>query len=167
MKYFTKSRLDYRILLKVRNISGFLVIILGIVWKFGVDFLIINFSSSPLSTKVDTTDFFHVFIALFIAPPLETLFFQLAPIELFDHLTKKYWHKRFPIFAACFSAIIFGSVHSQSLLSVMSASVTGLALSNTYLIFRHKHHSTSYGYIMTVLLHFTVNLIINLARLLP
>lgn len=167
MKYFTKNRLNNRNLLNIRNIPGFLVIILGIVWKFGVDFLIINFSSSPLSTKVDTTDYYHVFIALFLAPPLETLFFQFAPIELFDALTRKIWHKRFPIFAACFSAIVFGSVHSYSILSVLSASITGLALSNTYLIFRHKHHSISYGYIMTVLLHFIVNLIINTARLLP
>lgn len=167
MKYFTSNRLEKSILLKVRNIPGLLVIILGIVWKFGVDFLIINFSSSPLSTKVDTIDYYHVFIALFLAPPLETLFFQFAPIELFYTLTRKIWNKRFPIFAACFSSIVFGSVHSYSFISVLSASITGLALSNTYLFFRHKHHSISYGYIMTVLLHFIVNLIINTARLVP
>lgn len=167
MKYAARNRFGHRVLLGVRKIPGVLVILFGVLWKFGVDIFLIELSSSPLSAEVDPTDYYHVVVALLLAPPFETLFFQLVPIELFDLFTKRFWHRRLPLFSACFSAILFGSVHSGSLLSVLSACITGLALSNTYLIFRQKHHSISYGYAMTVLLHFVVNLIINLARLLP
>lgn len=151
----------------LEKIPGVFVILIGIVWKFSIDYIIIRLSSSSLAQNSEAVDYFHIVIALFLAPPIETLFFQLIPIELAEYLSYKIWNKRFPVIAACVSALCFGISHSYSILSVLSASLTGLALSNTYLIFKYRRQSISHGYIMTVLLHFIVNLIINVARIIP
>lgn len=149
---------------------GYVIILLGIVWKFSVDRIASSFSQQHLGSPVpsDTTsvDFiFHEFIALFPAPILETLIYQLIPVEGFLLLTRKKTFKHKLVWAAMISSILFGSGHSYNLLTVIATSISGFALSATYIIFRKRTNSIGVGYCMAVLLHFLVNAIILIIRL--
>ena len=148
------------------RVPGWCIISCGILWKFGVDIVFSSLASEQIGPTHVDNEYFYVFIGVFLAPFIETIIFQFLPIEAFEMISLKVSGKKNPIYAAFFSAILFGCAHSYSLLSVLATCVSGLALSSTYLIFKHRKHSAGYGFIMTMVLHFLVNLIINTLRFL-
>ena len=153
-----------------KGAPGYALIILGIIWKFLVDIIASSFSTTHLGSTVpsDTTsvDFiFYEFIAIFLAPILETIIYQLIPIEGFLLLIKNKKIKHKLVWSAIISSILFGLGHSYNFLTIVATSISGFAISATYVTFRKRKDSIGIGFAMAALLHFLVNTLILIIRL--
>ncbi|MBR1795166.1 MAG: CPBP family intramembrane metalloprotease [Bacteroidales bacterium] len=135
------------------------------MWKFFVDIFFSSLSSDRIGAVHPSNDYYHIIIAVLFAPFIETAFFQFIPIELVERFTLKYIKKKLSFCAVIVSALLFGFSHSYNWLSIIATCFSGLALSSTYVIFKYRKQSIGYAFVMTMLLHFIVNLIINLGRL--
>ena len=165
MKGLIQKETLYRLKTVIKKLPGWSFIIAGVFWKFFVDIFFSSISSERIGAVHSSNDYYHIIIAVCFAPFIETAFFQFLPIELVERLSLKFFKKRLSVFAILISAILFGLSHSYNRLSIIATCISGLALSSTYVIFRYRKQSAGYGFFMTTLLHFIVNLIINVARL--
>ncbi len=87
-----------------------------------------------------------IWLALFIAPIIETLIFSLLSNELFLKLFKN------KIIAIVLSSVFFGLTHSYSLAYVFFSFLAGFLLNNYYFIVREKK-----GYLLATLLVFLLH----------
>lgn len=99
----------------------------------------------------------RILLSLFFAPILETIMFQVIPIELLQAISKRLLKKRLPIFAIAISSIFFGLAHDYNWGYIFSTTVIGLVLSLCYWLFSIRE-SWRFGFAMTALLHFMINL---------
>jgi len=161
-----RSSFFFKLVSFVNKIPGIVIIFFGIFWKIFIDCLVILSFSTSLSpdSSADSIDYYRVIIAICFAPIFETLFYQVIPIELFERISLRITHQKYPLFAALFSAVLFGLAHTASIYQCLATCITGLALSGTYLIFKHRRHSILFGAKQTALLHFLVNVLVQFFR---
>lgn len=100
-----------------------------------------------------------IFAALILAPLIETLLFQVLPIEISNKITKKCTGKPCILFSIIVSALLFAVEHRFSIEYMYYAFIMGLYLSFFY-VFTSKVYGKDWkkGYIATVLLHIFFNI---------
>ncbi|MBB6331709.1 membrane protease YdiL (CAAX protease family) [Chryseobacterium sediminis] len=92
------------------------------------------------------------FLALFIAPFLETFLFQYLPFLILS----KWIKLNNKVFCIIIMSIIFASMHYYNWLYIVMTFFGGIILNNLY-IYYNKHVHT-YSFILTVLFHSLFNL---------
>lgn len=73
-----------------------------------------------------------------VAPILETLIFQYGVIEILNHIS---YFKGKNLVIAIISAILFGVVHSYSVLYMFFGFIIGLLLAYSYILYKKKSFS--------------------------
>lgn len=73
-----------------------------------------------------------------VAPILETLIFQYGVIEILNHIS---YFKKKNLVIGIISAILFGVVHSYSVLYMFFGFIIGLLLAYSYILYKRKSFS--------------------------
>lgn len=99
------------------------------------------------------------FYSIIIAPPIETLLFQYAPIKFFG--TYSFLNKRKGLIITI-SALLFGVCHTSSLYTMIYAFHMGFVIASFYMITDKNKNA----FMHTTILHSLFNLILFIGRLL-
>ncbi len=92
------------------------------------------------------------FIAIFVAPFIETLVFQYLPYLILT----QYIGVKNKILCIIIMSVIFASMHNYNLLYIVMTFFGGLILNNLYVYY--KHTNNKHSFILTVLFHALFNL---------
>lgn len=140
----------------IKKIPWWLYLIIGnfVIFSLNLSFSDTGFAEEQVSSFSDC-DF--LVSGLFFAPLLETLFVQLVPIEISLAICKEFFSRRLPFIALLVSASLFALGHGYNSYFILFAFITGIILAACYLVFRRQKHF-GFGFLITSLLHFLVNL---------
>lgn len=123
---------------------------------FGADYSSNEFNDGSLK---------HAELLLIIAPILETFFCQWLPIELIIKFVKKKDRLRNLFIAMTISSVIFALNHAFSFGYFVMTFILGFFLSTLYIQARDRK-GVAIAFIFTALLHFLLNSVVVLAKLL-
>jgi len=140
----------------IKSIPWWLFIIVGNAMIFVLNYFFseTGFAEEQVSSIPDS----DIWISgLFFAPLLETLFVQLVPIEICLAVCNEIFSKRLPFVSLFISASLFALGHGYNVNFIIFTFCTGIILAAGYLIFRRQKHF-GFGFLITCLLHFMVNL---------
>lgn len=144
----------------IRKAPVVVYLFVGILWKILVGIVSPDLSSDGANNSIaeGVSISFFVIIALILAPVLETLLFQVLPIEISNRITKKCTGKPCTLFSIVVSSLLFSIEHRFSTTYMCYAFVLGLYLAFFYLytsrIFGKNWRK---GFAATVLLHLFFN----------
>lgn len=147
----------------LRKRSVAVYFLLGILWKILVGIITPDLTEQGINNSILKGASIRSFllVALVMAPLIETLVFQVLPIEIFNRVTKRINKgKSCVLFSIVLSALIFGLAHHYSIEYIFFAFLLGLYLaffySYTYRVFGKNWMK---GFASTALLHFVFNLL--------
>lgn len=143
----------YEIHKRLSNLPVIWFIIMMLVLMWGLTFLL-SFTTyyffPSYTLEVKNTTILDNIVAVFLAPPLETLLFQYLIINILQKITKL--RLRYIILI---SSIIFSIVHYSSVYSVIFAFLMGFILAYSYAVYQNKKESAFW---VTTLIHALKNL---------
>lgn len=132
-------------------ISIILLLLINTIFNLiGVDFYVEGRDDQPFSLLF--------FQAILLAPLLETLFFQVLPIEFVKVISKDRDSKAIYTVKILVSAISFSLVHLYSLGYFLFAFICGVVFAYNYIVYRYSR-SPFESFLLVSLLHATYNLI--------
>lgn len=144
----------------IRKIPVIVYFFIGFLWKIIIGVFIPDLleEGANISITKGASIPSIIFVALILAPLIETLLFQVLPIEISNKITNKCTGKPCVLFSIMVSALLFAVEHRFSIKYMCYAFVMGLYLSFFYLfISRIYGNNWKKGYAATVLLHFLFN----------
>lgn len=106
----------------------------------------------------DKTSSYLILIGIILAPILETLLFQMIPIELLCKITPTINGNRNHLFPCLVSAVIFALVHNYSASYMMLAFCMGLCFASVYtFVSTQKERNWKDGFLWTMIFHMAKN----------
>lgn len=146
----------------IRKLPVVAYFFIGLLLKLLIGMLTPNLSNEGVNSSIaeGASISIYVVVVMIITPLLETLVFQVMPIEISNRITIKCTGKPCVLFSITISALLFAIEHRFSIEYMCFAFVLGLYLAFFYSFsFRVYGKNRIKGFAMTALLHFIFNII--------
>lgn len=151
---------------RLRRIPVAVYFLMGLLWKIFAGIITPDLSKEGINNSLAEGESFFLIVLLLLlfAPLVETLFFQVLPIEISNRVTKKCTGKPCVLFSIVVSALLFALEHRFSPAYMCYAFVLGLYLAFFYsYISKINGNKWGRGFVMTALLHLLFNSLALLA----
>lgn len=143
----------------IYNAPWWLLFAIGFAWRLLVNVIVQGIFPLDIVDLGFKHSEFSMFIrGIVLAPIIETLLFQLIPIELLLLGFLNYTKKQYPLLVIIISALLFGLSHYYSIGYIVLTFFIGLYLAALYFVFRRRSNSIGHAYLMTAFFHLLYNL---------